>query len=334
MRLYATRLSATGGYGSMAAPVITGTAFPAETLTSTRAGQWFADGNAISGQTGSTYVVRLSDIGKVITQTGSNALTIWHPRDIAAVKSVHVSLANVFSSISPNVAAANGDPVRRNVDLINGYNADQATSINRPIYRATGQSGGPSMEFVDSNDRLDMTASGSLDMFRDVGYGYIIAGALDTNHTGGSTNHAIAAFTVGSNTTNRLVLMTRGGGGGDNFQVIARRVDGDAFTGAISANNGNYNVLTGEALFATGSLNLRVNGSQTATTALSGGSGTTSNTASLYASIGNFNDLSGPFPGHITAVITVSGSTALSATDRSRLERWVGLMGSLNIPLV
>jgi hypothetical protein len=316
------------------APVISGTAFPGETLTSTNARQWYADGNVISGQTGSTYVVSLSDIGKVITQTGSNALTIWHPRDIAAVKSVHVSLANVFSSISPNVAAADGDAIRRNVDLINSYNADQSTSIYRPIYRATGQSGGPSMEFDGSNDRLDMTGSGSRDTFRDVGYGYIIAGARDTNHTGGSINHVIASFTESANSTNRFLLTTRGGGGGNNFQVIARRLDGDAITAAISANDGNYNVLTGEALFATGSLNLRVNGSQTATTALSGGSGTTSNTASLFAHIGNVNDLTGAFPGHITAVITVSGSTALSATDRSRLERWVGLMGSLNIPLV
>jgi hypothetical protein len=289
---------------------------------------------AISGETGSTLVLGIMDIGVAVSQLNSNVLTTWHPRDIAAVKSVHVSRANVFSSISPNVAAANGAAIRRNVDLINSYNADQTTGVSQPIYRATGQSGGPSMEFDGSNDRLDMTGSGSLDMFRNVGYGYIIAGARDTNHTGGSLNHAIAAFTVNGSTTNRLLLTTRGGNAGNNFQVIARRLDADAFTGVFSANDGNYNVLTAEALFATGSLNLRVNGSQTATTALSGGSGNTSNTASLYASIGNFLDSSGPFPGHITAVITVSGSTALSATDRSRLERWVGLMGALNIPLV
>jgi hypothetical protein len=64
-----------------AAPVISGTAFPGETLTSTNARQWYADGNVISGQTASTYVIRYSDIGKVIRQSNSNTITILSDAD-------------------------------------------------------------------------------------------------------------------------------------------------------------------------------------------------------------------------------------------------------------
>jgi hypothetical protein len=38
------------------------------------------------------------------------------------------------------------------------------------------------------------------------------------------------------------------------------------------------------------------------------------------------------FPGHICCVI--AANQLLSATDRSRLERFAGLFGGLNIPLV
>ena len=53
--------------GGIGPPIVSGTAYPGETLTSTRSLQWYADDIAITGETASTYVVRLSDIGKAIT---------------------------------------------------------------------------------------------------------------------------------------------------------------------------------------------------------------------------------------------------------------------------
>jgi hypothetical protein len=66
------------------ARVVTGNAYPGETLTSTEAGQWFANDVEIAGQTGATYVVALADIGKVIRCADSNGKTITNSPVIAA----------------------------------------------------------------------------------------------------------------------------------------------------------------------------------------------------------------------------------------------------------
>jgi hypothetical protein len=65
--------------------VITGNAYPGETLTSTEAGQWFANDVEIAGQTGATYVVALGDIGKVIRCDDSNGKTILGDADAWAL---------------------------------------------------------------------------------------------------------------------------------------------------------------------------------------------------------------------------------------------------------
>ena len=311
-------------------PVITGTAYPAETLTSTRAGQWYADGVAISGETANTYVVRLGDIGKAITQTGSNTLTIWHPHDIAGVARFWSSLSNIYNTISPDVAATDAQAVRRWNGLISGTQANQATGVNQPLYRATGQSGNPSLQFDGSNDLLSVT--GTLEAFKNKSTGYVIIGCRDTNHTAGASVHVPVDIRDGSGTRDRIVILTRDTG--NVFVVKSSPVDGVAPTVTSTvASNANYNVITAECFWTSGVLNMRINGAQ-AGTANFPSNVPTSNTNSVSNEIGSIGVAVATcaFPGHVTCVCFVNA--LLSSTDRSRLERYIGLFGNLNIPLV
>jgi hypothetical protein len=312
-------------------PVISGTAFPRETLTSTKAKQWYANGNAISGETGNTYVVRLSDIGKAITQIGSNTITIWHPYDIAGVTSVRLANSNVLASISPDIAATNGQSVRRWTDLVASYPSDQITSINQPIYRSTGQSGNPSLEFDGVNDILTLSNSTELSTFSNVASGYAIVGFRDTNPTGGSTFHVPFSMNLpGASANTRIAFVTKFSAS-STFAVSATRSTDLITTTGVASNNA-YHVHTAEMLFSAGVLNQRLDGTQvsTANFLAASNSSAVSSTASGIGDSATFP--SQKFPGHICCIILVNQS--LSATNRSRLERYAGLFGNLNIPLV
>jgi hypothetical protein len=310
----------------MAAPVITGTAFPAETLTSTRTGQWYANGSAISGETGNTYVVRLSDIGKAITQTGSNTLTIWHPNTISGVARFWSSLSNVLTSVSPDVAATDGQSIRRWSGILTGTTFDQTTSVNRPIYRVTGQSGNPSLELDGSNDTM---AGGSSTLLKNASTGHLFVGCRDTSPTAGLPNHVVCTVENGASNA-RINIATRNPS--NQFVIASQRVDGGATAVLIGgANNSNYNVHTAECLWAANALNYRINGVQVGTSNFGGG-GNTSDTNSAGLNLGSSAGLFNFFPGHITVVCVTNGS--LTATQRSQIERYIGLFGSLNIPLV
>lgn len=308
-------------------PVITGTAYPSETLTSTQAKQWYADGLAISGETAATYVVRLSDIGKAITQAGSNTVNIWHPNDIAGVARFWSSLSNVYNTVSPDVAATDGQAVRRWSGIISGTQADQTTGVSQPIYRATGQSGNPALQFDGSNDSFVLPIPSNV--LQNKTQAYLIAGVRDTNHTAGTTDHPVILYsTTGGATSSRLALFTRGTT--NLFIAGGRRTDAGAFTGATAASDANYHVLTAHGDYSNGFMRLRVDGSVAASTAFAG-SGSTDNTTSLGAYIGT-NGGGNQFPGFITCICVVNAP--VTATELSQLERYIGLFGGLNIPLV
>ena len=309
------------------APVISGTAFPGETLSSTQIKQWYADGNAISGEFGSSYVVRLGDIGKIITQDNSNALTIWHPNDIAGVARFWSSLSNVYNSVSPNVLATNGQTVRQWVEIVNATETNQVIGVSQPLYQAAGQSGNPAIQFDGSNDYLNMGANSAVLQNKTIAY--LICGFRDTSPTAGSASHMLMHYSNNTLSNPRLSLYSRRAG--NNFSAIGRRLDGEAAVVALSANNSNYNVLGSHADFTTGTLRLRVNGSVATTTAMTS-SGSTSNTPSLDSSIGGYVSFAEPAFGFMTAACVINDS--VTATELSQIERYIGLFGGLNIPLV
>lgn len=306
-------------------PVITGTAFPGETLTSTQPGQWQADGAPISGETGSTYLVRLSDIGKAIRQSRSaNTLTIWKPADIAGVVRFWSSLSNVLNSVSPDVAATDGQTVRRWNGIISGTQADQATGGSQPIYRSTGQDGKPSLEFDGSDDRFSLPAN--TNVLQNKNQGYLIVGVRDTNSTGGDAAHVCLSYSNGTVATSaRLLVASRAGG--NNFFAAARREDANSSTSASSPNNNGFNVLTAHGDWSNGFVRLRVNGNVVASTALSGGAGPTSNTVSLAGAIGDSLANDGQFPGQMVAACVVNDT--VTNAQLSQIERYIGLLGGI-----
>ena len=329
MILRATRLSATGSNGG-ATPIISGFAYPANALTSTVAGQWFVDNIAVIGETGSTYTVRLTDIGLPIRCGNSNVLTCWHPNQIAAVARFWWASRNALNSVSPDVLATNGQTVRRWNGIISSTPADQTSAPSQPIWRSAGQSGNPSIEFDGVDDRFDLPSNS--DVFQNRSQGYLIAGCRDLNPSGAGPVHPVAFYSRGSiSVANRIGIVTRLNNN-NVFGAVVRRNDADAAAIASASNNGDYNVLGVHGDWSNGFARLRINGSVAASTALPSGSGLTENTPGTVQFIGNDNGPSNYFPGHITAVCAINAS--ISATDLSRIERFIGLLGGLNIPLV
>lgn len=162
---------------------------------------------------------------------------------------------------------------------------------------------------------------------------YIFAGAKDTNPTSGDASHGVVSINRTSSLS-KVALATRNNSS-STFSALTSSNNGSVVS-ASSASNSNYNVLTNESLFPDGSLRLRVNGSQVASSAIST---VIPNDITSFSYIGGIAGLASPstttnFNGLITAIILAANSSPLSATDRSRIERFIGLLGGLNIPLV
>jgi hypothetical protein len=225
------------------------------------------------------------------------------------------------------VLATNGQTVRRWTEIINLSEADRVVGVSQPLYRTAGQSGNPSVEFDGSNDNFTLPSINT--ELKNVSQGYLIVGARDTNPTGLAATHTLAYYTTSSATFPRLGLFSRLG---SNFAAAGRRLDGDATVIASSptSNNSNYNVLAAHGDYSNGFMRLRVNGSVVTSTALAG-SGSTSNTDSTVVRIGTASGAE-YFPGHITCFCLVNAS--VTATELSQIERYIGLFGGLNIPLV
>jgi len=119
--------------------IISGFAYPGETLTSTGTGQWYVDDVPIIGETGDTYVVRLDDIGKPVRQGSSNVLVVWSPLDL--------SPALWLSDTGSNTAQWD--------DLSgNGRHATQAIGANQPAIIAGERNGRQVRRFDGINDGL------------------------------------------------------------------------------------------------------------------------------------------------------------------------------------
>lgn len=315
-----------------AAPVLSGFAYPGETITSTEEGQWKVDGSDVSGETGTSFVVRNEDIGKDITQVSngstSNTLTVWHPADVSGVELVYLPFVGTLKSGGSE--AGNAELIETWEDqTANGWDATQTTSGEQPQRRTTAVDTYDSILFgsASPSDELDV-APGALGVFRNKSYGYIIAAANDSAPSGGNALHYIAHFEINGSASSRFALSTKFNG---DAIAISRIADGGGSTIAGSTQVAGWQVLTAQAQWADGTLNLRRDGSQVGTASF-GSSSNTPDTDSNGANIGSSGG-NNYFPGNVACVICASGSTDLSATDLSRLERFAGLLIGKDIPL-
>lgn len=228
--------------------------------------------------------------------------------------------------------ATDGQTIPAWDDIISNQRAT-ASSSNIALKEDTDL-GGPSLKF-DSTDYYALPSSARA-IYNSKRWGYIFVGAKDSNPYGGDNDHGLVSINRTSTVT-KIGLTTRD----STSNVFSARTNPIAgFTTAIvnssDISNSNYNVLTNESLWAAGKLALRINGVEDNFDDSFGG--TVSNNTSTTSYIGaTTSTTDGNFNGDITTVILASNigeSDEMSEVDRNRLERFVGLLGGLDIPLI
>jgi len=314
------------------AATLSGSNFPGETVTSTNEGQWAVGGVDVDGEVGLTYVIRVTDVGKNITQTvngiTSDPFAVWKPSDVSGVQVAYLGDRGALASTGPDVNAILNDPVAQwNDQSGNDYHATQSIAGLRPDYRTAVIEGADSLRFLGTNDETLSLPAGALDVFNNTAYGYLIAAARDDGPTSGSPQHLVITWSENGNSTARFSLMTRVA---NATAGVVASIDDGGRVNAASAQEPGWNVLTGEGLFAADTLNFRMNGTQTATTSF-GGARNTAATTSQEARIGEIGGQK--ITAHVACVFAVSRATPLTETERSQLERYAGLLIGKDIPL-
>ena len=322
--------------GGATAPTIVGFAYPGELLIvdgGTGSVQWRRDGENITGETSLAYTVGINDIGKSIDvirgEQESDPVTCWHPKDEPGVSVVLLGNNQVFNAVDPEVEATDGQTVRRWRDQsANAFAFDQSTGANQPLRQTTEVSGNDTVQFDGVDDILD---GGPNSVIRNKQFGYMIVACADTNRTGGNDRHAVLQVSTNAigGAAVWMAMFTRFNG--NNFAVGSRRRFTDSVSSAESPSESGYHVLSGEARWSAGSLRLRVDGTQvSADDDIS--SGPSQNADSPTIRVGSSGVR--PFPGHVAFALVAAPDSEWTATQRSRIERYAGLLIGKDIPLV
>jgi hypothetical protein len=227
--------------------------------------------------------------------------------------------------------ATDGQTVPAWDDIISNQRAP-AISVNIALKEDT-ELGTPSLRF-DSTDFYTVPNS-ARNIYNAKRWGYIFAGAKDSNPTGGDASHSIVSINR-TTTATKIGLRTRSSTS-NLFTALTR--PNSLFVSDVvvngSNNNSNYNVLVNECLWSDGRMALRINGSEDAFDNSFGS--VSSDSTSTNSFIGATTSSSVNFNGDITAIILASntGETdVMSEIDRNRIERFIGLLGGINIPLI
>lgn len=311
-------------------PVISGFAFPGETLTSDQPGQWHVDGVPVGPSNVTTFAPRVQDVGLDITQENangeSNAMTCWHPRDVPQVKCCRVAWAAALNTVGPDVPATVGQTVRRWTDIVSGWHADQATGANQPILREAN--GMRYLEFDGVDDFLSSSniaiANGDTALFALVsassqvqsGHRPIInidRGGILFSRVGRNSATFFVAFNTSYHPSTVRSLSYE-----PDPEILT-----SPFVGGFTAGSGSP--AHQERLNGT-----TVNSNATAVSAISG----LDTSVSYVGSINNGSVFS-----ECSVFATIEGSGALTAANLSRLERFLMLCAGANytgpdIPLV
>ncbi len=319
---------------SMTAPVgiesIEGYAFPQETLSAPDGSSyaWSIDGSTVS--TSQTFTPTIYHIGKTISclvDGTTYSTTVWHPNQISAVKAFWWANTGVFKS--GNIVAQDGDPVYGWYDIINNYYAiGGANNVNNmPKYEATDLAS-PSIR-NDFTDFYTMNSEAE-DVLNSVKNAYCFIGAKDNFPSSGSNHTMFAVIGSGNEIIFNLGSKISGSAA---FYLQSKKTDGTAVLVTGSSANSNYNVIGAEVLFNSSVSKLRVNG-QVLNSGVLNGSATTSN-SNAYSMYINYNlPNNSSFDSYVTAVILAGGDTPLTSTEINRLERFVGLLGNIDVPLI
>jgi hypothetical protein len=157
----------------------------------------------------------------------------------------------------------------------------------RPTFVASSSSFGgfPALEFDGSDDWMDM-ASTAAGIARNRTQGWIFVSLLDRDPTGGSTIHPVVWFTDSNTIAPKFTNYTRVNA--DNGSIsYGLRLDGASFTNTqITPYGSGTKVVETEANWGANYHAAWLNGQRSSTVTYSSGAGSTSNTDSLFARIG------------------------------------------------
>jgi len=311
--------------------VISGFAFPNETLVAPQGTyyDWSIEGTTVS--TGSTYVPTVYDIGKTIfciVNGISYSIDMWHPNQISNLKTFWWagSPNSVFKSGTANTAV-DDEYVGRFTDIVSGADAIaygsqstyQTNVLNTPCIQMAD---GSFFDVAEPPENIPLNQK-----YFEVILGARATGAANNSHylfstsSGAAAEENILSFGPLLN-SNRTYFITSSTATEANY----------TYTGQVSSTG--YAVYAAQAAYASGFMNLRVNGAYVA-------SGSMQNTgvSAAYNNVMYFNrEVQTPStnysnPCDLTAVAMIAGDNPLSNTDRIRLERFIGLLHDVNIPL-
>jgi hypothetical protein len=184
---------------------------------------------------------------------------------------------------------SDADPVSTWADRSRNAADATQTGTTRPEYKKDIQGGQPVVRFDGVDDTFPMTTP-LADVFRNKGYGIVIATAKDRTPTAGRGQHSVFVVSGSVSGFNRSLLSTR-----DNvanrFRSLSRRVDGEAATSALlSPSDANWHIFATEHDWTNNINRLRVEFTSQATSTYVSGGGLTSDTASADVAIGVGNN--------------------------------------------
>jgi hypothetical protein len=164
-------------------------------------------------------------------------------------------------------------------------------------------------------------------VFNEQDYGYIFAGVKDTaiNELGQNPSHGVVSINR-TGSFPKVALTTRRSGN-SYFDAITGPNSSVLTTADFFPNNEDYNVLTNEAMWADGQIRLRVNGEQSEN--VGSFEAVQPNNTVTDSYIGAYTDNTSNFVGYMTAIILATD--LMSDTDRHHIERFIGLLGGLDI---
>jgi len=216
------------------------------------------------------------------------------------------------------------------MDIVNGYRVEQSVGANQPKYFTDV----PRLTFDGTNDRLMHVDNQIRDFSRNTNVASVYAVVRNTNRLGGTNVHPILQSNFSAPPVGVLFSLRHLKTG--LWACAGRRVANETtFTIASAASADGWHVVAGKHLYSSGVLSLRINGAQADTTNFqdAGVSDSEDISATRVGSDG-LTIADQFFPGDMAGIIIVRGSADISATDQNRIERYLGLLAGLDIPLV
>lgn len=222
-----------------------------------------------------------------------------------------------YTSISPDVQAANGESIRRWPDMSgNGRHADQGTGGNKPTWSASGMNGRPGLA-TDGIDDFLLISTG-LGLLRNVAGATVFIVAKGTAATPGATQGEIQINTGGGAARVTASRTTAG-----TYSFGGRRLDGDSFvsqTGGTTGTAAYIHTLLFE--YSAARATEYVNGALVGTIDPFQTAGSTSDTDSTAITVGAGAGGSSPYAGILGELLV--WPRRLSTSERNYVHRYLG----------